>query len=549
MIRNENEITITDEEAKTCLLDGKKFDSSKKMIWYVRKIYGLNFEQYILKAYYNNIRPVCLKTGKPLSFKASKLGPFFHNFTKNCFPRKPHTEETKQKIKEGCEKTSMEKFGVKNVFSTDWCKEKSRKTLLEKYGVENIMKTNSTRELFSTFVKSSECIEKTKQTNIKKYGESRYTITNECKLKIRKYNYNLHYKNWSDYINKLKSLRMICLGNENDIINLNLLKFKCILCNNKWNDTLLIPFCKKCEETYKNARSKEESSLMKWLKETTKLNFTPNKRFNINGKIYEGDICFEDKKIIIELNGLFWHSEMGGLKDKKYHIEKLKCFESIGYNVIQIFEDEWLFKTDIVKNKILHKLGENNNLQKIYARKCIVKKIDNPTANLFLEKTHSQGKANALYCYGAYYDDELVAVMTFSLLRIALGNKNKKENEYEMLRFSTTEKYRIVGIAGKLLSCFVNEIKPVKIISYADRRWTNRNNVYEKIGFKFVDETKPNYWYIKKYKREHRFNFTKQKLVRLGHDRNKTEWQIMQELGYDRIWDCGHLKYEWRDDF
>jgi hypothetical protein len=27
-------------------------------------------------------------------------------------------------------------------------------------------------------------------------------------------------------------------------------------------------------------------------------------------------------------------------------------------------------------------------------------------------------------------------------------------------------------------------------------------------------------------------------------DLEKTEWQILQELGYDRIWDCGKIKWE-----
>jgi len=45
--------------------------------------------------------------------------------------------------------------------------------------------------------------------------------------------------------------------------------------------------------------------------------------------------------------------------------------------------------------------------------------------------------------------------------------------------------------------------------------------------------------------RLHRFNFPKHKLVKMGHDSNLTEWEIMQTLGYDRIWDCGHLKFEW----
>jgi hypothetical protein len=139
MTQNQNEIIITDEESKICKLDGKIFDSSKKMIWYVRKTYKLSFEEYILKAYYNNVKPTCLKTGKTLSFKPCKLGPWFKNYSQNHFPRNPHTKETKDKIKIGCEKTSLKKFGVKNVFSSNWCKEKIKNTMIKKYGVSNVM--------------------------------------------------------------------------------------------------------------------------------------------------------------------------------------------------------------------------------------------------------------------------------------------------------------------------------------------------------------------------------------------------------------------------
>lgn len=139
MNRNGNEIIITDEESRICLIDGKKFESNRKMIWHVRKTYHLNFEQYILRAYYDDIVPRCLKTNILLKFKANKLGPWYKNYTKNCFPRNPHNLDTKQKIKKGCEKTTFEKYGVKNVFSADWCKEKIKKTMVEKYGVKNIM--------------------------------------------------------------------------------------------------------------------------------------------------------------------------------------------------------------------------------------------------------------------------------------------------------------------------------------------------------------------------------------------------------------------------
>jgi hypothetical protein len=38
--------------------------------------------------------------------------------------------------------------------------------------------------------------------------------------------------------------------------------------------------------------------------------------------------------------------------------------------------------------------------------------------------------------------------------------------------------------------------------------------------------------------------FRKDVLVKEGYDKNMTEWEIMKLKGYDRIWDCGSLKFE-----
>jgi len=63
-----------------------------------------------------------------------------------------------------------------------------------------------------------------------------------------------------------------------------------------------------------------------------------------------------------------------------------------------------------------------------------------------------------------------------------------------------------------------------------------------------VDATQPNYWYFKNssIERKHRYNFRKHIVVnKLGGDPRMTEWENMVNLGYDRIYDCGSLKYEW----
>ena len=548
MKQNGNEITISDDEAKVCKICNKTFDSSKKMIWHVRKTHQLDLEHYIVQTYYHGNRPVCLKTGKPLTFKAHKLGPWFKNFSQNNFPRKPHTEESKQKIKVGCEKTTMKKFGVKNVFTSEWCKKKIKKSMLEKYGVDNIMKLTEMREWFSHIEKDPKSIAKSSETSLIKFGEKHYSKTSKHKLNIRKKGFLRYYKNWQGYLDCLrenKQDKVHCLSSEADIDNDIPLKFECKFCHHKWDELYVsMPDCPKCRESFANARSIEESNLMKWLKEATTKPFAVNKRFKVGKKTYEADICFPQEKIIIELNGLYWHGEKSG-KNRKYHIDKLNALESIGYSVFQIFEDEWLFKTDMIKGKILHKLRLNSTLKTVNARQCEVKCIVNKEANEFLNQTHIQGATNALYCYGAYYNDKLIAVMTFANLRIIMGNKNKDKNSYELVRFSTANDCRVTGIFGRLIKLFIRDRHPRLIVSYADKRWSQRtNNLYEKTGFTLVKETQPNYWYVKKYTREHRFGFTKQKLVALGHDSKKSEWDIMQSLGYDRIWDCGHFRYE-----
>jgi hypothetical protein len=131
--------------------------------------------------------------------------------------------------------------------------------------------------------------------------------------------------------------------------------------------------------------------------------------------------------------------------------------------------------------------------------------------------------------------------MTFSDLRNVLGSK-KEDGVYELVRFSSKN---VVGVASKMLKYFIRKQQPKKIVSYADKRWTLDGNLYEKIGFKLVSETKPNYWYtIGDSKRYHRYNFRKDILVKEGYDKNKTEKQIMIDMGYLSVWDCGNYKYE-----
>ena len=257
-------------------------------------------------------------------------------------------------------------------------------------------------------------------------------------------------------------------------------------------------------------------------------------------EILEGreiDLFLPDRKIGFEFDGLYWHSEVK--KSEFYHFEKTDDCEKNGVKLYHVFEDEWKFKKDIVKSKIKSILGKTEN--KIYARKCSVREIDSKTLKDFLEHNHLQGNANSKYRYGLYYNEELVSVMSFGHLRKNLGSK-KTENTYELLRFCNKLNTTVVGGASKLLKHFIKNINPKCIISYADRRWSD-GNLYTKLGFTHIRNSKPNYYYIVGHKRENRFKYRKDVLVKEGFDPDKSEKEIMKERGFLRIYDCGSMVF------
>lgn len=255
----------------------------------------------------------------------------------------------------------------------------------------------------------------------------------------------------------------------------------------------------------------------------------------------ELDIVIPSKKVAIEYCGLYWHSESNG-KDKNYHLSKLQDCERVGYRLITIFEDEWLYKNDIVKSMLLNKLGVSDK-PKIFARKCEVKEIIPSRKNGFLNRNHIQGQDTSAVNLGAFYDGRLVSVMTFSKGSIS-RNIHAREGVYELSRFCSDHDYNVVGIAGKLLKYFENNYNPVELYTYSDKRWSD-GNLYRQLGFDFAHDSIPNYFYIVEGRRVHRFNFRKNVLKDKLKNFNTelTEKENMIANGYEFVYDCGNSKW------
>ena len=278
----------------------------------------------------------------------------------------------------------------------------------------------------------------------------------------------------------------------------------------------------------------KENKLLEFIKEHYSGKIIQSDRTILSGK--ELDIYIPDLNLSFEFNGLYWHSEL--YKDKKYHMNKTDCCLKNDITLIHIWEDDWDNKTDIIKSIILNKLGKS---ERIFARKCHIKYVNCEDSRLFLNSNHIQGFVGSKIKLGLYYNDELVSLMTFGSLRKSLGQKSIN-NVYELLRFCNKKNTSVVGGASKLFKYFLSKFEVNSVVSYSDNS-RGFGNLYKQLGFEFIHNSVPNYYYIIDGVRKHRFNFRKDKLISEGDDPNKTEVEIMSDRGIYRIFDCGSKKW------
>lgn len=93
--------------------------------------------------------------------------------------------------------------------------------------------------------------------------------------------------------------------------------------------------CDDCEFTYNV--SKPEKEIYEYVSTIYKGECIRNSRDIISP--LELDLYYPEKKIAVEYNGDYWHSEE--FKDKDYHYNKFKMCYDLGITLVSIFESEW----------------------------------------------------------------------------------------------------------------------------------------------------------------------------------------------------------------
>ena len=501
------------------------------------------------------------------------------------------TPAESQVIKNKIIKTNNDKYGFNCSLQNQKIKEKSIKTLMGNYGVDSPLKSDTIQQrrlqnldvekwrkkfehtMFQKYgvknaLQSEEIKEKTKNTNLIKYGEDN---PNKVKEFIKKRTENRDEKIWQenlkltmlnkygvinameneDFRKKISLTRRLKEKINNDnIIDIDTINKKYIMkcdCGKEHDFEIAFPlyksrkqfnykYCTICFPPYKNNISQLETELFNFIKENYDDEIIINSKSIVSP--YELDIYLPHLDLAFEFNGVYWHNELN--KHRNYHSDKTNLCLGKGIQLIHIYEDDWIYKQDIVKSMILNRLNRTPN--KISARKCQIMGIsDNNLTRNFLDNNHIQGFVGSVIKIGLFYNRELVSLMTFGELRKNTNSKSV-DGQYEMIRFCNKLNTNVVGGASKLFKSFIKNYKPSEIISYADRGYSN-GNLYFRLGFGLKHITKPNYYYVDGDIRKYRFNYRKDILVKQGYDPNMSEHDIMLGRKIYRIYNSGNYKF------
>lgn len=499
--------------------------------------------------------PICKNSNcnNKVIFRNSNLG--YRDYCSNkCISSDPNIKKLKEEkslekwgtktpaesnlISDKIKKTNQKKYGGNSPMSSSLIKEKSKSTLIKNWSVDNPSKSNDILkkriESFKNNINSYK--ENYEKTSLEKYGVKHPWMNKD----IHKKTIDRFYDSYRNRINNLIDDKFKFIDFEKNI-STNLI-FLCKDCNTTfkiltyqfyWRINNNHSICTNCNPIT-DSSSLSENDLYDFIKDNYKGEIIRNDRKTISP--YEIDIYLPDLKIGFEFNGVFWHSDK--FKDSSYHLSKYNCSIKNNIKLYTIWEDDWNIKKEICKSFILNKINMSNS---IMARKTNIVEINYNESRYFLDESHLQGDCKSSVRLGLFYNGELVTLMTFSKLRLPFGGKNQ-EGFWELNRFCNKKGIVVVGGASKLLKYFIKNWKPNQIETYSDNLISN-GDLYEKLGFEYQHTSKPGYWYLINGIRNHRFNWRKQKLVKMGYDKNKTEEEIMSELGHWRIYNAGNKKW------
>lgn len=441
--------------------------------------------------------------------------------------------------------TMLERYGVEHPFEMESFREKSRETCIRKYGVDNPSKSPAIRKKAESTILArykvkhpSQCAaiaRKIKETRLSHHGQYWTAEMQDKFARTCQERYGADNPFASDAIKR--KIRETCLSKYGvpHAFQSPEVRARMIATTERRYGVPYYILTDTCKKSCAFVRISDINK--QWKKKLESIGYEVELEKTIGTKSY--DLHLVGYNILIEINPTYTHSLIPPHYRKDdfpidYHIEKTKIANSAGFRCIHVFDwDD--------KSKILDILSMNK--QPVYARKCELRAIDHKEADAFEDLYHLQGKCRGqTCCYGLYYNNDLVSVMTFGAPRW------NRAYEYELLRLCSRSDIKVIGGAERMLKRFIQDHHPKSIISYCDISKFS-GDVYTRIGFTRLKDTEPNLVWSKGKK-----HITNNLLMHRGFDqlfntnygKGTSNNELMIQHGWKPVYDCGQMVFEMR---
>lgn len=431
-----------------------------------------------------------------------------------------------EKFKTTIKQSLQDRYGVNNISQVDDIKKKKIATSVINYGVNHPLQcqevkdksisTNLDRYGFDNPQKNPRIHAKTKKTLIDRYGVNNINQIHISKNSLQKLD---DYEWLQDQYNVKKHSAATIASILGDVTY-----------------HIVLARCREFgfEINYNFSSSSQEQIIIRFIQsilpnvdiQTNVRDLLPSKK--------EIDIYLPDYKFAIEVNGLYWHSNI----DSDYHQKKKLEAMSIGIDLMMItdFDIKDFRIWNILQSIIRCRLGIFD--KKLMARKLLVKAVAAKDAKSFLDANHLHGYVHASYHYALYDSDEIVMIASFGIPRF-----DSKTFDYELIRLSSKIGYIITGGFEKVITAFRLKHNG-SLMSYVDLDYFSGKSFK---GWKFIKITSPSYIWTNGSKKLSRYQTQKHKLEKLLsneiYDPTESETINMRKAAYLQYFNSGNAVY------
>lgn len=278
----------------------------------------------------------------------------------------------------------------------------------------------------------------------------------------------------------------------------------------------------------------------------------------------ELDIVVPDHHLAIEFNDIFSHSEQAVFERRakprphSYHAHKTREAREQGYQLVHVWEDDWLHRRELVLRALAHRLHAVDRLpdvlpdinplacQRLYARNLTARRVHGGIARRFWQDNHLQGPVHCTVNIGLYDQDGVLRAL------LGVGRKNHgsrvslPDGTWDIQRYATLGV--IVGGFTKLLAHAETLVSVDTWTSWSDNDISD-GGMYQAAGFVVDKRQAPSYNYVgrkTKWERVHRSTYTKQRFISdpdLTYQSGQTEHEAALANKLYRIYDAGKTRW------